>query len=140
MTVRQARDEDGVAIRRIIASTVLQAGFDPPNRVADGDLIDPAYYRQPGRGLWVAVDEDGEVVGCAALDRGDGGHAVLRRLGGERLDELLGAALAFAQGRGFTTIEAVVPDALVDARHAVEGAGFAPTDESNEMLYRRDVG
>ncbi len=140
MSVRQAIDEDGVAIRRIIASTLLEAGFDPPNRVADGDLIDPAYYRQPGRGIWVALDGDGAVVGCAALDRGSGGLAVLKRLGGERLDELVSTAIAFAQGRGFETIEAVVPAPLVQARRAVEDAGFTPAGDANEMLYRRSVG
>lgn len=140
MSVRQAIDEDGVAIRRIIASTLLKAGFDPPNRVADGDLIDPAYYRQPGRGIWVALDDGGAVVGCAAIDRGSGGLAVLKRLGGERLDELVSTAIAFAQGRGFETIEVVVPPPLVDARQAVEGAGFTPASDANEMLYRRNVG
>lgn len=140
MSVRQAIDEDGVAIRSIIASTLLEAGFDPPNRVADGDLIDPAYYRQPGRGIWVALDDGGAVVGCAAIDRGTGGLAVLKRLGGERLEELLSTAIAFAQGRGFQTIEAVVPATLVEARRAIEGAGFTPADDANEMLYRRSVG
>jgi hypothetical protein len=117
---------------------LLLAGFDAPSAERDSDLLEPSYYREPGRGMWVAVDDDDQkVVGCAAIDRGDGGFAVLRRLAGDAMPELTAAAVAFAQGRGYAGVETVIPAAMAEARDAVRLEGFASEGSGNDLLFRR---
>ena len=129
LTVRQARAEDGPEVR----------GFDAPDGERDADLVELAYYREPGRGAWVAERPDGRVVGCAALDRGERELALLRRLAGRGLPALTRAAVAFAIGRGYGGIEIVLPTAMADARRAVESEGFAPSGPQNDLLFRRSL-
>ena len=135
--VRQADPRDAIAIRRLVTEAVLQAGFDAPSEERDADLLEPAYYREPGRGLWVAIEDDERVVGCAAIDRGDGGFATLRRLAGSALPELTAAAVAFAQGRGYAGVETVLPTAMSEARDAVQLEGFASDGSGNDLLFRK---
>lgn len=139
LSVRQAREEDGLEIRRVVTEALLATGFDAPDAERDADLADVAYYREPGRGAWVATLPDGRVVGCAALDRGDGELALLRRLAGRGLRPLTRTAVAFADGRGYRGIEIVLPTAMRDARSAVAGEGFTPAGPRNDLLFRRSL-
>jgi len=139
LSVRQARDEDGPHVRRIVTEALLIRGFDAPDTGRDADLADLAYYRAPGRGAWVATLPDGRVVGVAALDEGDRRLALLRRLAGRGLPALTRAAVAFAQGRGYSGIETVLPPSMAEARRAVEGEGFAPSGPRNNLLFRRSL-
>ena len=139
VVVRQANDEDAQAIRRLVTESLLLAGFDAPSAERDGDLLEPSYYREPGRGMWVAVDDAQKVVGCAAIDRGDGGFATLRRLAGDAMPELTAAAVAFAQGRGYAGVETVIPAAMAEARDAVRLEGFASEGTDNDLLFRRPL-
>jgi N-acetylglutamate synthase-like GNAT family acetyltransferase len=136
-TVRQATDDDGQAIRRLVTEALLLAGFDAPTPDRDDDLLDLSYYREPGRGMWVAIDEQERVIGCAAIDRGDGGFATLRRLAGSAMPELTAAAVAFAQGRGYAGVETVIPAAMAEARDAVRLEGFASEGSGNDLLFRK---
>ena len=137
--VRQATDSDGRSVRRLVTEALLLAGFDAPTADADGDLLELGYYREPGRGMWVAMDDDQQVVGCAAIDRGDGGFATLRRLAGDAMPELTAAAVAFAQGRGYAGVETVIPAAMAEARDAVQLEGFASEGSGNDLLFRRPL-
>lgn len=135
ITIRQARDADGVAIRLLVTRALLEAGLDAPTPETDTDLIEPGYYREPGRGMWVAVDGE-RIVGCAAIDRGDDGHATLRRLAGVSLADLTAASVAFARGRGYRGVETVLPTPMEDARAAVTSEGFRNDHASNDLLFR----
>jgi GNAT superfamily N-acetyltransferase len=134
--VRPAIASDAEEVRRVVAQALLASGFGPPDAERDADLVELAYYGAPGRGLWVAEASDGRVVGCAALDRGEGDAALLRRLAGEGLDALLEAALRFARAHGRTAVETVLPPAMREARDAAERAGFQAVSE-NDLLLRR---
>ena len=136
-SVRQATSADAAAIRLVVTRALLAGGFDAPDAERDPDLADISYYRQSGRGIWVATLSEGRVVGCAALDRGDGELALLRRLAGRGLRSLTRTAIAFAQGRGYRGIETVLPTAMADARRAVESEGFEPPGPHNDLLLRR---
>ena len=135
--VRQATDADGRSIRRLVTEALLLAGFDAPTMERDDDLLELSYYREPGRGMWVAVDDDQQIVGCAGIDRGDGGFATLRRLAGEAMPELTAAAVAFAQGRGYAGVETVIPAAMAEARDALRLEGFASDGAGNDLLFRK---
>lgn len=139
LVVRRARPDDGPAVRRLITLALLAAGFDAPDMDRDADLVDLLYYDEPGRGLWVAVDPTEEVVGCAAVDRGESGVAVLRRLAGRGLVDLTRTAIGFAQGREYAGIETVLAPGLDQARDALMAMGFAPGSEGNTLLFRRSL-
>lgn len=137
--VRQATENDALSIRRLVTESLLLAGFDAPNEERDSDLLELSYYREPGRGMWVAVNDEQQVIGCAAIDRGDGGFATLRRLAGGAMPELTAAAVAFAQGRGYAGVETVIPAAMAEARDAVRLEGFASDGTGNDLLFRRPL-
>ena len=137
--VRQATDADALDVRRLVTEGLLLAGFDAPTLEGDADLLDLAYYREPGRGMWVAIGDNERVVGCAAIDRGDGGFATLRRLAGAAMPELTAAAVAFAQGRGYAGVETIIPAAMAEARDAVRLEGFATDSSGNDLLFRRSL-
>ena len=137
--VRQATPEDFPAIRLQIARVLLAAGYDPPSARRDEDIDDPGYYESAGRSLWVAFDDGNRVVGCAAIDRGDQGAAVLRRLAGSGLYALLSAAVQFSRRQRYQRIEAVLAPDMDEARTALEANAFEPTAEGS-LLYRRELG
>lgn len=138
ITIRQARDEDATAIRLLVTQALLAADQYVPTAEADTDLIETGYYRKPGRGMWVAV-EDELIIGCAAIDLGEDGYSTLRRLAGISLANLTAAAVAFAQGRGYRGVEAVLPTAMSDAREAVTTEGFLNDANANDLLFRRTL-
>ena len=138
ITIRQARDADATQIRLRVTQALLAADLDAPTSEADTDLIEPGYYREPGRGMWVAV-EDERIIGCAAIDLGEDGHATLRRLAGASLANLTAAAIAFAQGRGYRGVETVLPTAMTEAREAVTAEGFLNDATANDLLFRRTL-
>ena len=114
-------------------------GYDPPSPERDADLHDPAYYEAEGRSLWVAVDEGGHVVGCVAVDAGDEGAAVLRRLAGAGLYALISAAVTFARRRRYRVAEVVLTPGMEQAQLALETEGFATASPSGPLLYRRQL-
>lgn len=138
LQVRNATAEDAAAIRSIVTRALLTAGLPAPEPDLDADLVDLAYYRADGRGLWVAERED-VIVGCAAMDRGDLGTAVLRRLAGGGLDALLDAALTFAASRGHAVVETVLPPGLPGTQDALGRAGFTSPPGANSMLLRKTL-
>lgn len=133
--IRQARDADASAIRLLVTRSLLGAGLDAPTLETDADLVEPGYYREPGRGMWVAV-EDERVIGCAAIDLGEDGHATLRRLAGVSLATLTAAAVAFSRGRGYRGVETVLPTSMTEAREAVTAEGFRDDHSANDLLFR----
>ena len=138
LQVREASAEDAPAIRSIVTRALLTAGLPAPEPDLDTDLVDLAYYRADGRSLWVA-ERDGVIVGCAAMDRGDLGTAVLRRLAGGGLDALLDSALTFAASRGHAVVETVLPPGLPGTQDALGRAGFTSPPGANSMLLRRTL-
>lgn len=136
--VRPARPEDAPEVRSLVTRALLTAGLPPPEEDLDGDLVNPGYYAAEGRALWVA-EREGVVVGCAALDRGESGTAVLRRLAGGGLEALVDEAITFASERGLTALETVLPPGLPGTRDALLGAGFESPPGANEMLLRRSL-
>lgn len=138
VTIRRATNADGSAIRSLVTRQLLSAGFDVPDDVRDSDLLDLAYYQEPGRAAWVAL-WDNVIVGCIAVDHGDAGTAVVRRLAGGALEDLVRTAVAFAQGRSFRVMEAVAPSGLAGTREALAAAGFAAASEENQLLLRRSL-
>ena len=138
ITIRQARDADATSVRLLVTRALLAAGLDAPTPEADTDLIEAGHYREPGRGMWVAV-EDERIIGCAAIERGDDGHATLRRLAGVSLADLTAAAVAFSRGRGYRGVETVLPTAMTDARNAVTAEGFLNDTSANDLLFRRPL-
>jgi N-acetylglutamate synthase-like GNAT family acetyltransferase len=138
VAVRPATGHDAPAIRSLVTRALLSAGLDVPSEALDPDLMDLSYYEAPGRGAWVA-ERDNIVVGCAALDRGDGECAVLRRLAGGGLDALVASVVAAAEVNGAAELETVLPPGLPGTREALERAGFQATPGANELLLRRNL-
>jgi hypothetical protein len=133
--IRRATLTDGPEVRLLVTEFLLQAGFDAPDEARDVDLVDEAYYHEPERGFWVAEDVTGRLTGCVAIDRGEPGIAVMRRLIGEPLDDLAATATGFARGVGYREIEAVVPPNAEAQRRALLARGFTSEGE-HSMLYR----
>lgn len=136
--VRSAEPQDAEAVRSLVTRALLAAGFPPPDAELDADLLDLSYYASSARGIWVA-ERDGVVVGCAALDLGEPGIAVLRRLSGGALPDLLWKVIAFAEGRGFHAIETVLPPGLPGIATALTSVGFHSASPENRMLLRREL-
>jgi hypothetical protein len=136
--VRPASSEDLRWVRALIARALLEAGYDPPTGTRDEDLEDTGYYEGPGRGLWVAYDAQERLVGCVALDRGDQGAAVVRRLAGSGLYALLSAAVQQARRQRYRVVETVLPPGMDNLRLALEAEGFAPSAPGS-LLYRREL-
>ncbi|MGE3961845.1 MAG: GNAT family N-acetyltransferase [Dehalococcoidia bacterium] len=138
LVVREAEPEDAPEIRSLVTRALLSAGLSPPEPTLDADLVDLGYYRVPGRGLWVA-ERAAVVVGCAAMDRGEAGAAVLRRLSGGGLDALVSTALDFAAAQGVAVVETVLPPGLPGTRDALQRAGFESPPGASSLLLRRTV-
>jgi len=138
LTVRAASETDAPEIRSLVTRALLSAALPAPDPDLDADLVDLAYYDAEGRRVWVA-ERDGTVVGCAAIDRGDPGTAVLRRLAGGALDALLVTALDFASAQGATVVETVLPPGLPGTREALERARFQAEPEASALLLRREL-
>jgi len=136
--VRPASPEDMRWVRALIARALLEAGYDPPTGARDDDLEDAGYYEGPGRGLWVAYDENEHVIGCVALDRGDQGAAIVRRLAGTGLYALISAAVSQARRQRYRVVESVLPPGMDNLRLALETEGFAPSSPGS-LLYRREL-
>ena len=136
VVVRAAEPEDAPEIRSLVTRALLSAGLPPPESGLDDDLVDLGYYRAPGRALWVA-ERDDVVVGCAALDRGEPGAAVLRRLAGGGLDALVTTALDHAAAGGLTVVETILPPGLPGTQDALRRAGFESPPGASPMLLRR---
>ncbi len=136
--VREATPEDAEAVRSLVTRALLAAGFPPPDADLDGDLLDLSYYTVGERRIWVA-EREGDVVGCAALDRGEGRTGILRRLAGGGLEALVETAIEYAQRQGLAAVETVLPPGLPGTRDALARAGFAPLEGANTMLLRRDL-
>lgn len=85
------------------------------------------------------AQRDEVVVGCAALDRGDPGAAVLRRLAGGGLDALVSTALDYAATNGLAVVETVLPPGLPGTRDALRRAGFESPPGASPMLLRRTL-
>jgi len=136
--VRMADDDDAPEIRSLVTRALLSAALPAPDPDLDADLVDLAYYTAQGRRVWVA-ERDGIIVGCAAIDRGDPGTAVLRRLAGGAMDALLVAALNFASERGATVVETVLPPGLPGTRDALERARFQAEPDASALLLRREL-
>ncbi len=133
--IRRTSPMDGPEVRRLITQHLLQAGFDAPDEARDIDLVETAYYQQEGRALWVAENASGQITGCDAIDQGEPGIAVLRRLWGEPLDELIATAVAFARAVGYREVETVLPPGMDDVQDALLASNFVnPTPGA--MLYR----
>lgn len=143
LQIRQAEVEDGRAIRALVTMALLSGGFDPPSVELDPDLDDLTYYTESGRGAWVAIDDAEQVVGFAAVDRGqpdgDAEVASLRRLVGQGLSNLARTAGAFARGRGAARVEAIAAPDTERARQALESAGFVSSGDDDSLLYRREL-
>ena len=137
--IRSAAADDLRDVRMLVTQALLEAGYDPPSPERDADLHDPAYYETDGRGLWVAVDEDRHVVGCIAVDAGDEGAAVLRRLAGSGLYALISGAVQFARRRRYRVAEMVLPAGMEQAQRALETEGFSTVSASGPLLYRRQL-
>lgn len=138
VAVRPACEHDAAEVRSLVTRALLSAGLPPPDPALDADLLDLSYYERRGRALWVA-ERAGVVVGCAAVDVGEPGAAILRRLAGGALGHLVEHALAFARERGYGVVETVTPPGLPGTREALEAAGFEPAPGANAMLLRRVI-
>ncbi|MDA0270129.1 MAG: hypothetical protein O2798_06950 [Chloroflexi bacterium] len=137
-TVRPATAEDAPTLRAIVTRTLLAAGFPAPSHDLDADLLDLTYYETDGCAIW-AAERDGEIVGCAAVERGSDGDAVLRRLVGEALGPLAAMAVHYARDAGYRRIEAVAPPGFDGAEEALRTAGFEPAGTGRGLLYVRTL-
>ena len=137
--VRSAAASDLIEVRALVTRALLEAGYDPPSPERDADLHDPAYFEAEGRSLWVAIDDGRNVVGCIAVDTGDEGTAVLRRLAGDALYALIAAAVQFARRHDYRVAEAVLTPGMEQAQRALETEGFSTVTLSGPLLYRREL-
>jgi len=59
LVVREATEDDGVSVRRVVTEALLAAGFPPPDEERDPDLARFEFYRELGRAAWVATTPEG---------------------------------------------------------------------------------
>jgi len=135
-SVRIATESDGAEVRSLVTRAILAAGLAAPEPELDADLVDLSYYATNGRALWVA-ERDGVIVGCAAIDHGEPGIAILRRLAGGGLDALVSTAIEFAALQDASVVETVLPPGLPGTRDALARADFQHEPDASELLLRR---
>lgn len=138
IAIREATEGDAADIRSLVTRALLSAGLPSPEPELDHDLIDLSYYMEEGRGMWIAERGD-VVVGCAAIDRGEPGIAVLRRLAGGGLSALVQVAVNFAAGQQLAVVETVIPPGLPGTHDALVQAGFSADPGANMLLLRRTL-
>ena len=140
LRVREATDDDARTIRAMLTGELLVAGYGAPSEHRYGDLVDLAYYRIPGRYLWVALDSEERVAGCGALEPRSPAVARLHRMAGRGLRNIVSAAVKFAQDSGYAAIEAFPPVGMDydDAERLFASRGFAPPYmEGGSRPFRR---
>jgi GNAT superfamily N-acetyltransferase len=130
--------------RKLVSSTLREFGFEP-DPAFDGDLDDPAATYAA---LWVAVGEDGDVVGSVALrDLGEGAVELKRmylrpdQRGRGLGKELLAVALDWARAHEMRAVRLDTSERMVAAQRLYEANGFvhvpgdAPRQGQCRLLY-----
>ncbi|MEL6185387.1 MAG: GNAT family N-acetyltransferase [Myxococcota bacterium] len=143
---RLATADDVPAIVALLSDDVL-------GRTRESAPDDPLYARafaeieaNPIHELWVAVAEDGTLIGCLQLSflRGLSRRAALRALiegvrvkAGARGQGLgrwfIGEAIARARARGASLVQLTTDKSRVEAHRFYESLGFAATHEGMKM-------
>ncbi|WP_428937810.1 GNAT family N-acetyltransferase [Fontivita pretiosa] len=80
VTIRSFRRSDGPACRKLYSEGLLGGKLAENDTGADIDDIEAAYLRSPGNHFWVAVDQQGQVVGMIGVQHHEQGKAEIRRL------------------------------------------------------------
>ena len=135
--------------RSLVADTLREFGFEPDPGL-DGDLDDPAGTYAA---LWVALDDEDEIVGSVALrDLGDGAVELKRmylRPGqrGRGLGRaLLAVALDWAHAHDMQSVRLDTSERMVAAQRLYEAHGFervpgeAPRQGQCRLLYELRLG
>jgi len=112
VTIRSFRRSDGPACRRLYSEGLLGGKLAENDTAADIDDIEAAYLRSPGNHFWVAVDQQGQVVGMIGVQHHEQGKAEIRRLRvredlgrrGEIGTRLLETALRFCQEQHYLKV------------------------------------
>jgi putative acetyltransferase len=129
--LRPARDADSPAVVALIRRVLREYGlrFDPAG--IDRPLYEiEARFRGPGRRFWV-LEERGQIVGTAAIDRRRAGIAELKKMFLDRRHRgkghgkrMLRAALAFARRSGYRRVMLETHSSLEEAIGLYVKAGF----------------
>ena len=148
--VRFDGDRHAAGFRELVASTLGEFGFSE-DAVIDRDLLDPLEHYDA---VWI-VEEDGRVVGSAAVREAGEAEAELKRMYlapelrgrglGRRLLELV---IEWARERGLVAVTLDTTAEMRAARSLYESAGFqaygnrtevGERDRRCEILYRLDL-
>jgi putative acetyltransferase len=130
--------------RSLVVETLHEFGFEADPEL-DGDLADPAATYVA---LWVAVDDDDDVVGSVALRELGGGTVELKRMylrpdqrGRGVGKELLALALDWARANEIQVVRLDTSERMVAAQRLYEANGFervpgeAPRQGQCRLLY-----
>ncbi len=138
MIIREATEQDAVAIRAIVTETLAEFGFRVESAGTDSDLIDvPHSYQSRGGSFRVIEDDDGVIVGCGGLYPLKERVVELRKmyfrpgirgqgLGRRLLDDLI----TEARTRNYARIELETASNLTAAMALYQRAGFTETSGS----------
>lgn len=139
MDIRLLEPRDNERMAGIIRASLIEFGGNRSGLAwEDASLHDlHAYYREPGRGYWVALDDKGEVAGGCGIAEFAGSADVCelqkmylrpsaRGTGAARL--LLAEALGFARGR-YRQCYLETLTSMKAAERFYEKNGFAPLRE-----------
>jgi GNAT superfamily N-acetyltransferase len=139
--IRPATNDDGVAVRELVASVLAEFGL-PNNRPGtDDDLLDiEAWYDAHGTHLWVLV-ENGTIIGTTAILRVNASTCELRKMylrpsarGRGFGSMLVDLCIQEARERGFGRIQLETAEALTDAMRLYERRGFRSTGTPGDEL------
>lgn len=132
--IREARSDDGEAIRSLVSGVLKEYGLTYEPSGADRDLGDPAneYLRRGGLFL-IVLGGDGKIVGCSGLYPLDDKVAEIRKMyllaearGVGLGRRLLDTMIETARRRGFQELVLETASVLKEAMQLYERTGFSP--------------
>jgi putative acetyltransferase len=140
MRVRPGTDADAVAAAAVVRQVLQEHGLPFEPRTLDADILAPeAHYRATGGAFYVAVDDDGGVVGTAALQLTGPASGELRKMfllprarGRGMGRALLDAVLDAAGARGLERLTLTTRHRYDRAIRLYERAGFRPVGSARQ--------
>lgn len=144
MKIRSANNRDVDSIKNLIFEVLIEYGLKPDPNGTDADLNDiETHYINRGGVFEVVEQEDGQIIGTAALYPKDNGVCELRKMYLSRATrgkglgrQLMERFLEHARQRGFHRMELDTASALVEAIQMYQRFGFRQAEPEHPLPSR----